>query len=216
MMSYNINMKHHEKVYSTIGGVTSFYDFLLSVTGYKKSVNYFISQLPFNNNDTIKVLDAGCGTGVYSLDILNKYKQAKVTAFDLNEKLVKHLKEKVLKNKLEDRVRLFTADIQGPLLEIENEKFNLIITAGVLEYVKQDEVVKNLSSFLISGGYFMNSSVRDTVWGRFVCKLYACKPYSKSQNISVFEQNGFSIEKIIKVSKTPSASFKEVHIFKKK
>lgn len=204
-----------KKIYSTVGKITSTYDFLASVTGYKKSVEYFISQLPFSENDSIKVLDAGCGTGVYSFAILKKYKNAKITAFDLDVKLVDYVKEKTLRNKLGDHIRVFAADITGPLSEIENEKFDLIITAGVLVYVPHEKTVRNLSRFLISGGYFFNSPNRDSVWGRFICKLYACKPYPKTENISVFEKNGFTLEKDIKVPKTPAASFKDAHIFKK-
>ncbi len=204
-----------EKVYSTIGQATSLYDFLALVTGYKKSVEYFVSQLPFHENDSIKVLDAGCGTGVYSFAVLKRYKNAKITAFDLNKKLVDYVKAKVVKNKLNNQFRVFIADITGPLSEIENEKFDLIITAGVLVYVPHEETLKNLSRFLISGGYFFNSPNRDSAWGRFICKLYACKPYSKNENISVFEKNGFTLVKDIEVPKTLSASFKDAHIFKK-
>lgn len=203
-----------QKIYSTIGGMTGLYDFIISTIGYKKSVDYFVSQLPFSKDDQIKVLEAGCGTGLYSLALLKNYKNATITAFDLNEKLVARLKEKVLKNKLDNRAHLFIADIQGSLSEIQNQKFNLIITAGILEYVPLEETVRNLSRFLVSGGYFFNSPVRDNAWGRFVCKLFACKPHGK-RNIQAFEQNGFSLEKVIEVPKNPSASFKEAHIFKK-
>lgn len=204
-----------KNIYSTIGRMTSFYDFLAYIFGYKKSVEYFISQLPFSENDSIKVLDAGCGTGLYSFTVLEKYKNAKITAFDLDEKLVAFVKAKTTKNKLSDRIRVFTADIQGSLSEIENEKFDLIITAGVLVYVPHETTVRNLSRFLISGGYFFDSPNRNSAWGRFVCKLYACKPYSKDEDISVFEKNGFTLEKNIKVPKTPAASFKDAHIFRK-
>ncbi len=204
-----------EKIYLTIGQITSTYDFFASITGYKKSVEYFVSQLPFSENDSIKVLDAGCGTGVYSFALLKRYKNAKIVAFDLNKKLVDYVGAKVVKNKLSDRVRVFTADITGSLSEIENEKFDLIITAGVLVYVPHEKTVSNLSRFLISGGYFFNSPNRDSAWGRFICRLYACKPYPKTENISAFEKNGFKLIKDIKVPKTPAASFKDAHLFKK-
>ena len=204
-----------KNIYSTIGQMTSLYDFLARATGYQKSVEYFVSQLPFSENDSIKVLDAGCGTGLYSFAVLEKYKNAKIIAFDLDEKLVAFVKAKVLKNRLGDRIHVFTADIQGPLLEIENEKFDLIITAGVLVYVPHEETVRNLSRFLVSGGHFFNSPNRDSAWGRFVCKLYACRPYPKTEDISVFEKNGFTLEKDIKVPKSPAASFKDAHLFRK-
>jgi ubiquinone/menaquinone biosynthesis C-methylase UbiE len=205
-----------KQIYSAIGNITSIYDFLSSVTGYKKSVKYFISQLPFPEDSSIKVLDAGCGTGPYSFAVLEKYKNAVVTAFDLNEKLIAYTQEKARKHNLEKRVHVFTGDIAGQLSEIENQKFDLIITAGVLVYVPHEETVKNLSRFLVPGGYFFDSPNRDSAWGRLICKLYGCKPYPKNEDIEVFEKNGFVLIKDIKVPNTPAASFKDAHIFKKK
>lgn len=181
----------------------------------KNLLNTLFRNYLLLKNDSIKVLDAGCGTGLYSFAILKRYKNAKITAFDLDAKLVNYVKEKALRDKLDDHIRVFTANITGSLSEIENEKFNLIITAGVLVYVPHEETVKNLSRFLISGGYFFNSPNRDSVWGKFICKLYACKPYPKTENISVFVKNGFTLVRDIKVPKTPAASFKDAHIFKK-
>ena len=195
--------------------MSSFYNFLSWVIGYKKSVEYFVSQLPFPENSPIKVLDAGCGTGLYAFAVLNKFKNAKIVAFDLNDKIVSSLKSKVAKNNLTGQIQVFTANIEGSLSKIENEKFDLIITSGVLVYVPHEKTVKNLSRFLIPGGYFFNSPNKDSAWGRFICKLYACKPYTKAENISVFEKNGFTLAKDIKVPKIPAASFKEAYIFKK-
>lgn len=204
-----------KKIYSTIGTYSSLYDYLAYVTGYQKSIEYFISQLPFSEDDPIKVLDAGCGTGPYSFALLKRYKNAQITAFDLDEKLVNYLKNKVQKSKLSNKFSIFRSDITGSLPEIENQKFDLIITAGVLVYVPHEKTVRNLSRFLKSGGYFFNSPNRDSLWGKFICKIYACKPYPKTENISVFEKNGFTLIKDINVPKTPTASFKDAHIFKK-
>jgi SAM-dependent methyltransferase len=204
-----------KKVYSFIGQITPLYDVGLAIVGYKKSVGYFISCLPFGEDASIRVLDAGCGTGLYSLAILKRYKNARITAFDFDDKLVQRLKEKIRENKYEDRARAFAGDIAGPLEEIGNEKFDLIITAGVLEYVPLESAIKNLSRFLVSGGYFLNSPVRDTLWGKFVCKVYACIPYSRDENIEAFEHNNFTLEKIITLPRYSPASFKEAHLFKR-
>lgn len=204
-----------KNVYSHISKVANIYDFFSYITGYRQSIEYFVRQLPFEISAPIKVLDAGCGTGPYTFAILKIFPNAKVTAFDLDKGLVKHLKEKVQRNNLNDRVSVFTADIQGELSEIENEKFDLIITSGVLVYVPHEKTVRNLSRFLVLGGYFFNSPNRDSAWGRFICKLYNCKPYPKEENISVFVKNGFTLVKDIKVPKTPTASFKDAHIFRK-
>jgi ubiquinone/menaquinone biosynthesis C-methylase UbiE len=192
------------------------YDFLSWISGYQRTVEYFVSELPFGVGENIRVLDVGCGTGPYTFAILKRFKNAEMTAFDLDENLVNTVKEKASKMGLSDRVRVFHADLAGPLSEVTNETFDLIITAGVLVYVPYEATVKNLARFLASGGYFFNSPNRDSLWGRLVCTLYACKPYPRAENLTVFEQNGFVLVKDIKVPNTPTASFKDAHIFRKK
>ncbi|MCX6703609.1 MAG: class I SAM-dependent methyltransferase [Candidatus Zambryskibacteria bacterium] len=129
-----------EKIYTWIGSLTPFYDYISALVGYKKSVHFFVSQLPFSKDASFKVLDAGCGTGVYSLAILEQYKNSSVTAFDFSEKMLQGFEDKVSK-KYADRLRLFTANIQSPLHEIEYKKFDLILTGGVLEYVPHEALL---------------------------------------------------------------------------
>jgi|GEM_PF-1516221 len=202
-----------KKIYSSIGQVASIYDVGLSLTGYKKSVQDFISQLPFATEATFKALDAGCGTGLYSIAILEQYPNAQITAFDLDSELVKHLRVKVARKKVENRTNLFVADIQSELKEIYGQKFDLIITAGVLEYVPPKKTIQNLARFLVPGGYFFNSPVRNNSLGKLVCKIYACKPYSRIKNIGVFEESGFTLQKVIERPWYSGASFKEGHLF---
>jgi hypothetical protein len=114
-----------------------------------------------------------------------------------------------------NRVEVFTSDVNGPLLEIQNKKFDLIITSGILVYVPHEETVKKLSSFVIPRGYFFNIPNRDSVWGRLVCRVYACAPYTQEENIAVFERNGFELTKDVEVPRSPAASFKEAHLFRK-
>lgn len=203
-----------EKIYTWIGSLTPLYDFISILVGYRKSVHFFVSQLPFPKDTSFRVLDAGCGTGVYSLALLEQYKNSSIIAFDFSEKMIDGFKEKV-SEKYTDRLQLFTANIQSPLHEIEYEKFDLILTGGVLEYVPQKETIKNLSRFLKPGGYFFNSPVRDTYFGKIVCTFYACRPYSRKENVQSFIDNGFSLERIISLSPFTPASFKEGHLFKK-
>jgi ubiquinone/menaquinone biosynthesis C-methylase UbiE len=204
-----------KKLYSLIGRSASLYDVGLSLVGYEKSVEYFVSCLPFGKEVSIRVLDAGCGTGLYSLQVLKRYNHARITAFDFDNQLVRRLEEKIREKNYENRTHTFSGDIQGSLKEIRDERFDLVITSGVLEYVPLERTIKNLSRFPASGGYFLNSSVRDTWWGRLVCKIYGCKPYTREENIKAFEKNGFHLEKIINVSPYVPASFKEAHLFKK-
>ncbi|MDA1169378.1 MAG: class I SAM-dependent methyltransferase [bacterium] len=204
-----------EKVYETIGKIPSLYDDIVFVTGYKKSIEYFVSQLPFSVDQPIRVLDAGCGTGFYIFAILQRFPHATVVGFDTGEKLIQHLRAKLEEEKLTQRARVFVANIQSPLTEIQHETFDLVITAGVLEYVPLKKTIQNLARFLVLEGYFLNASIRKNIWGTIVCKFYICTPYGAAQNTSVFEENGFVLHKVLDVPSIIAASFRDPRIFKK-
>lgn len=196
--------------YSLISRVANFYDFFLWLSGYEREVNYFIDQLPFDKEVTFTVLDTACGTGLYSLAILKKYPHARVIAFDINTELVERLHYKLKKEGLDYRARLFTGNVLGPLKEITDDKFDLVITAGILEHVPIETAVTYLSKFVVTGGYFLNSPAKYNLFGKLVDWIYGCWPYSRSKNIKVFTDNGFILRKLI----VPH-SFKELHIFQK-
>jgi 2-polyprenyl-3-methyl-5-hydroxy-6-metoxy-1,4-benzoquinol methylase len=202
------------KIYLFIGNFTSLYDWALYVVGYQKSVEYFVSQLPFNQEDTFTVLDAGCGTGLYTLAVLKRFRNATVTAFDFNDKLVDRLSKKAVQNNYGNRVSLFSGDIQGPLSQITGQKFDIIVTSGVLEYVPLESTIKSLSQFLKPKGYFFNSPVSETIWGRVVATIYGCKPYGEIKNTQAFKENNFALQKIIRLPWYKWVSYKEVNMFR--
>lgn len=147
--------------------------------------------------------------------LLRNYLNSNLLAFDFDRTLVQRLEQKILQTGFNNRAGVFTGDIQSPLDEIDNEQVELIITSGTLEYVSQEETIKNLSRFLAPGGYFLNSPVRNTSWGMLITKIYGCRPYSREQNLEAFEKNGFALQKITTLPWYAPASYKEAHLFKK-
>lgn len=204
-----------EKVYETIGKIPSLYDKIVSLAGYQKSIEHFVSQLPFSPQQPIRILDAGCGTGLYVFALLQRFPHATVVGFDAGEKLIQHLQAKLEEQQLTKRARVFVADIQSPLTELQHETFDLVITAGVLEYVPLEKTIQNLARFLVPEGYFLNASIKKNIWGAIVCKFYACTPYGEAQNTSVFETNGFVLHTVLNVPSSIAASFRDPRIFKK-
>ena len=202
-----------KKPYTVIGKVARFYDMALWLSGYEKSVNFFVSQLRLPEDVNINVLDAGCGTGLYSLAILKRYRNAQVTAFDLDARLVARLKEKASNMGYGGRVQTFVADITSDLPHLQ-KTFDLIVTAGVFEYVPLKQAVSNLSQLLLTGGYFFNSPIRTTVWGNIVARIYARKPYTRKDYLEAFQKD-YTLGKIISLPPLRLSSFKEGQFFKK-
>jgi ubiquinone/menaquinone biosynthesis C-methylase UbiE len=76
-----------------------------------------------------RVLDAGCGPGVYSEWLVSH--GAQVVAIDANAKMVSLAQER-----LGDQVRVIQANLEEPLDFLENESFDVVICPLVMEYIK--------------------------------------------------------------------------------
>lgn len=86
-----------------------------------------LSLLPDVRNK--KVLDAGCGPGVYSEWLADR--GAEVVAFDVNEKMVQLARER-----LGTKVRVVQADLGMPLGFLADASFDIVLSALVLNYVR--------------------------------------------------------------------------------
>jgi SAM-dependent methyltransferase len=196
------------RIYSSIAG---FYDLALGLSGYLLAIESFVREIPYDEADEINVLDAGCGTGLYSFTILNRYPRATISAFDLNKEMVERFQTRLeKKSQVRDRVRIFTADLCQPLHDIE-KRFDLVVTGGVLEYVEIERAVKNLSQYLSNGGFFLNTSVRDNMMGRLTGKVYGFRPHTRSRNINAFTANGYKLMKTMRFPPT-----REAYLFQKR
>jgi len=190
--------------------IAKFYNFGLWLFGYKLAVDYFIRLIPFERETKLKVLDAGCGTGLYTFALLKRFPNILIHAFDLNVEMVRTMKNTIQQKGLGNQVKIFTGDVTKSL-PFQQEQFDLIITGGVLEYVESPAVVvKNLFPYLKKGGYFLNSPVKDTWLGRMLAKLYKFKLHSSITNISAFTHNSFTLEGMRSLP-----IIKEAHLFKK-
>jgi 16S RNA G1207 methylase RsmC len=185
------------------------YDVTLTLAGYKMAVEYFIKNIPFETSRAIQILDAGCGTGFYSLALLRRFPNSRIVAFDLNREMIEKLKEKISKKRIANRIDVFRADMIEPL-PLEAGQFDLIVTAGVLEYVRIQEAVRNLRHYLKGGAYWINSPIVSNLFGKIVGKMYKLRPYSRHKNIDVFRSNGFSLLNIANF-----LTLKEAHLFQK-
>ena len=94
-----------------------------------------------------KVLDFGCGTGIYT-KILKK-KGAKIKGFDISPEMLKIAKEWVPNVELK----------KGSRYNIPfKEKFDIVVASLVLGYFSDwDKVLKQVRSVLKKGGYFVFS-----------------------------------------------------------
>lgn len=175
------------------------YDQLISWNGYKKGLTHFIQSLSFPNQP-LKTLDAGCGTGLISFALTEKYPNMSITAFDYSAKMIQAA-EKINNKYNFQNVRFYIGDIENinPLVDLKSNKemleanvFDLIFVAGALEYTNLAKGIKELCSLLKAGGTIYNIAVKNNWRGRLLGQLMGFKPYSKTEMIATLQKTGFS------------------------
>ena len=208
--------KSSRGIYTVLGKGAQAYDRFLDVSGYRRSVEDTIRALPFRSDAPLRVLDAGSGTGPYTLAVLRQFPRARVTAFDLDRGLVARLNENIAERGFANRAHALVGDLTHPPEEVKASSYDLIITSGVLEYVPLKETARTLAALLAPGGRFLSSPVRTNALGHAIARLYGCKPYSRQENVDAFTAQGLMLEKAAPQRPYNSASFKDVLVFVKR
>ncbi|MGF7119492.1 class I SAM-dependent methyltransferase [Methanobacterium oryzae] len=124
---------------------------------YKEMINALISSIPFNREDSIKVLDLGCGTGTISKNLKEKFPNAKVSCLDLAENMIEMAKIKL--NKYND-IHYITGDFYHFKF---SEKYDVIISSLALHHLVTDEDKKEFFAKIYEAlnpdGAFFNADV---------------------------------------------------------
>lgn len=124
---------------------------------YNEMIMALISVLPFNENDSITVLDLGCGTGSLSHKIKDIFPNAKFTIVDISEKMLGIAVNKI---KPENIVQTCNSDFYEFIFP---EKYDVIVSSLALHHmITDDDKIKFYSKIfdsLKAGGAFYNADV---------------------------------------------------------
>lgn len=109
-----------------------------------------LNDLPAFNNP--KILDIGCGSGVPTLWLAEKY-TGTITAIDTDKHLLDFLEHKIQRKKTSGRIE--TKNVSFFDLETEPACFDLILAEGFLNVVGFESGFKKVVEKLKQGGYFI-------------------------------------------------------------
>ena len=146
-----------------------------------------------------RVLDAGCGLGLFSFYLAKKYPQAQIDACDYDPDLVAASKK--IQDQLNLRnVSLFQADVS---LLAEVDKYDLIIHMDVLDQIEDDQhVIGNFHAGLKDGGILFLTIPHQRHTKRYFTrfewtsdKRHVREGYTERQLTGLLENNGFKIMK---------------------
>ncbi len=143
------------------------------------------------------ILDAGCGTGVLSFDLAQKFPEARIVSIDLDSKLIQRTKIVIAKRKIKN----VNFDFKDILHLDKTELFNLIMFIDLLEHIEDDvKAIRNMSNSMKKGGIlilhvpqkFQRHPVRSMEWkGHHVREGYTIQ-----EIVKLLEGENLQISKI--------------------
>lgn len=173
-----------------------------------------LNRLPSN----FRFLDAGGGTGRWSIKILEEYPEATGIIVDISEEMLNEAKEKIERRSLNNRIEIINNDLED-LGNVKLDKFDVSFNFhNVLGFVKNPKkVIGELSRVTKKEGYvvslvpnlyhniFFNIFVNDIVLaseavrtnkGRFTQNMPQMNMFTPNNIKKLYNEEGLSIELI--------------------
>lgn len=119
-----------------------------------------LEQIPFEKDASIRALDLGAGTGLFSWHVLGEYPAAKFTLSDLAPKMLEIARKRFVPYPAQ-----FTYRVEDYRQTPVDQKFDLVISSLSIHHLSHEDkraLFARVHSLLEDGGLFLNI---DQVWG---------------------------------------------------
>lgn len=172
------------------------YNFFMKSMGYEASLKRFLGEIELECSGDIQVLDAGCGTGVLGLSILERFPQAKLLATDLEPNFLEATRENARRLNIPDqRIQLGLSNINHPeqittldqhTLTLPSGSIDVICVGAVVGYAQDiDQCLVGLADLLAIGGTLINLEMNEAWMGRYISYRYdyQCVPVERMKAV---------------------------------
>jgi len=127
----------------------------------RKMIEIALEVLPFHQARSLRALDLGVGTGVFSKRFLEKYPNSKVVAIDGAASMLELAKSRL--GGLAHRVEWVLSDFQTMPTTVTNpETFDVVISSYALHHLNAQEklaVLKSVFGAINPAGWFLNADI---------------------------------------------------------
>lgn len=176
------------------------YELFVSAFLYPQGLKAFFIQCGLLKSN-IRVLDAGCGTGIVSLALTeafnsNNCSYNSLNAFDLSAAMLARFQAKLDKRNT-GNIALHQANVLT-LQDLPKEwtNYDLIVSASMLEYVPREKLVAALSGLreLLSkqGTFLLFITKKNILMDFLIGYLWSSNLYSRQELTDIFSLAGFT------------------------
>jgi cyclopropane fatty-acyl-phospholipid synthase-like methyltransferase len=177
----------------------SYLRFIRSV-GYPLAIRAYFERCRFLRSG-LRILDAGCGTGVVSLGLrgallLHGFTVGGIDAFDLTPAMLDRFRQTLERRGIAD-VRLAEANV----LELDRlpttwNRYDLVVSASMLEYIPRERLPAALSGLRArlnrTGAMVLFITKRNWLMKPLIGRWWRAKLYTQPELHAAFRQAGFS------------------------
>lgn len=183
------------------GRIAELYDAWFRVAGFKRGVEQFLERVDWRLPARPRVLDAGAGTGILALWVLQRFPDAEVVAFDIDRQMLAVLGRRVRRlGELRARLVVALGDLRAPdvvtrldsgqSLALGARSFDAVLVGAALEHTPLDATIPRLVRLLRPGGVFLNLGVRPGPTASVLARLYRFRPYSTAEIVHSLRRVG--------------------------
>lgn len=143
----------------------------------------------------LRVLEIGCGRGVGTEIILERFEAGEVQAFDLDPDMVRLARERLARYS-SDRVRLFVGDAEN--IEAADESFDAVVDFGIIHHCPNwQRAVAEVRRVLRPGGKFLFEEVTKQALDRWFYRTFLEHPtenrFTAPQFVAEVESRGIRV-----------------------
>jgi ubiquinone/menaquinone biosynthesis C-methylase UbiE len=152
--------------------IADVHNLAMKVNGYQASVAKYLRSLELNIGPGSCILDAGSGTGVTTLALLDAgFLPQQLTALDLSFNSLKIGREEFAKRSKFGKQIL---SVQGNILgfPFSDDTFGLVLMCGVLEYTPLDDGLREVARVMKQGAPLVLLPVKQSLVGSVLTFFY--------------------------------------------
>jgi ubiquinone/menaquinone biosynthesis C-methylase UbiE len=158
------------------------------VTGHEALAGRLIRPGAFDVRGCKSILDAACGNGRYSVNLLKHADaDAELTAFDLSQKMLVRARHRLSS----PRVTFCAADLTR--LPYAAASFDAVVCGWVIEHLADPRpALRELHRVMKPGAKLLLMATENTFLGRWCGRLWHCRTYNRGELRAACEECGLT------------------------